>query len=101
MLIYGENIFLRAIEEDDNEMLYLLINDPDTEAMLGGSSWPVSKAEQLKWFEMQEKNRKELRCIVALKENYKAVGIVILSDIDQKNGTAQIHIKMSPVGGAW
>ena len=99
MLIYGEKIVLRAVEESDNAMLLSLINDPDTEMMLGGSSWPVSEAEQLKWFEHQEKSRDVLRCIVALQENSKAIGTIILSDIDQKNATGHIHIKMSKDGG--
>ena len=36
---------------------------------------------------------------VALKEDGKAVGTIILSDIDQKNATGHIHIKMSKDGG--
>lgn len=99
MIIYGEKILLRAVEEADNQLLLSLINDPDTEMMLGGSSWPVSEAEQLKWFEHQERSRDVLRCIVALKEDGKAIGTIILSDIDQKNATGHIHIKMSKDGG--
>ena len=99
MIIFGDKIFLRAVEESDNAMLLSLINDPDTEMMLGGSSWPVSEAEQLKWFEHQEISRDVLRCIVALKEDGKAIGTIILSDIDQKNATGHIHIKMSKEGG--
>ncbi len=92
-------MLLRAVEEADNQLLLSLINDPDTEMMLGGSSWPVSEAEQLKWFEHQERSRDVLRCIVALKEDGKAIGTIILSDIDQKNATGHIHIKMSKDGG--
>lgn len=99
MFIYGEFIVLRAVEEADNSMLLSLINDPDTEMMLGGSSWPVSESEQLRWFEEQEQNHDVLRCIIALKENGNALGTIILSDIDQKNGTAQVHIKLSKDGG--
>lgn len=99
MFIYGEKIVLRAVEESDNIMLLSLINDPDTEMMLGGSSWPVSETEQLKWFERQEQSRDVLRCVVALKDEGKAIGTLILSDINQKDGTAQIHIKMSKDGG--
>lgn len=99
MIIYGDKVLLRAVEEADNQLLLSLINDPDTEMMLGGSSWPVSEAEQLKWFEHQERSRDVLRCIVALKENGKAIGTIILSDIDQKNATGHIHIKMSKDGG--
>lgn len=100
MFIYGEKIVLRGVEASDNSMLLSLINDPDTEMMLGGSSWPVSEAEQLKWFERQEQNKESLRCIVAEKNNTeKAVGTVILSEIDSKNGTGHIHIKLSKDGG--
>lgn len=95
MIICGEKILLRAIEATDNQMLLALINDPDTEMMLGGSSWPISEAEQLKWYDNQEKTRDILRCIIAARDQEKeAVGTVILSDIDEKNGTAQIHIKI-------
>lgn len=95
MLINGEKIVLRAIEREDNVVLLALINDPETEMMLGGSSWPVSEREQIQWYEQLEKNRNILRGIVALKDDSKAIGTVILSDIDHKNGTAQIHIKMT------
>lgn len=99
MIIHGDKVVLRAVEQSDNAMLLSLINDPDTEMMLGGSSWPVSEAEQLKWFEHQERSRDVLRCIVALQEDGKAIGTIILSDIDQKNATGHIHIKMSKDGG--
>ena len=99
MIIYGDKVLLRAVEEADNSLLLSLINDPDTEMMLGGSSWPISEAEQLKWFEHQERSRDVLRCIVALQDDGKAIGTIILSDIDQKNATGHIHIKMSKNGG--
>ena len=99
MIIHGDKVILRAVEESDNTMLLSLINDPDTEMMLGGSSWPVSEAEQLKWFEHQERSRDILRCIVALQEDGKTIGTIILSDIDQKNATGHIHIKMAKDGG--
>ena len=99
MIINGEKITLRAVEASDNDMLLSLINDPETEMMIGGSSWPVSQSDQISWFEKQEKTQDILRCIVVVKESETAVGTVILSDINQKNGTAQIHIKMSKDGG--
>lgn len=99
MIIHGDKVVLRAVEESDNAMLLSLVNDPDTEMMLGGSSWPVSEAEQLKWFEHQERSKDVLRCIVALQEDEKAIGTIILSDIDQKNATGHIQIKMSKDGG--
>lgn len=99
MVIIGENIIIRAIEREDAELLRSLINDPDTEKMLGGSSWPVSKAEQTQWIEGQFGNHPEIRRgIITLKHDNQAIGTVILSNIDQKNGTAEIHIKISKDG---
>lgn len=99
MNIYGSKVYLRAIEERDNEMLLEMINDPETEKMLGGYSWPISITDQKKWFEGQSNKANILRCIVSVKETDIAVGTVILSDIDLKNGTAEIHIKLSTKNG--
>lgn len=95
MNIYGENIVLRAISETDAPLLLQMINDPDTERMLGGSSFPVSMSAQQSWIQGQANNSDMLRCIIADRAAEEAgLGTVILSDIDRKNGCAQVHIKM-------
>ena len=95
MNIYGEHIVLRAILEEDAPLLLRMINDPDTERMLGGASFPVSLFDQQNWIQKQSGNSESLRCISAerTKENV-GLGTVILSDIDRKNGSAQVHIKL-------
>lgn len=96
MNIYGDKIVLRAIEPSDCALLLEMINDPETEKMLGGSSFPVSEAAQVKWISDQMYRNDILRCIVAdRKSAEKGFGTVILSDIDQKNGVAQVHIKLA------
>lgn len=96
MNIYGNKIVLRAISPQDAKLLLELINDPDTEKMLGGFSFPVSMENQMHWISGLTENDHLLRCIIATKENMgMGLGTVILSDIDCKNGTAQIHIKMA------
>ena len=99
MNIYGENVILRAISVEDTELLMGLINDAETERMLGGSSFPVSKEGQEKWIVAQTGRTDVLRCIIALKENNEGVGTVILSNIDIKNGVAEVHIKMDKCRG--
>lgn len=95
MNIYGEKVVLRAIEPADCVLLLEMINDPETEKMLGGSSFPISAAAQAKWIADQIGRSDVLRCIVADRNTpEKGVGTVILSDIDYKNGVAQVHIKL-------
>ena len=94
MIIYGEKIRLRAIEPDDNELLLEMMNDPDIETMVGGYSWPGSMANQMKWYSKLENTPSVLRCIIADKESDTAIGTLIMTEIDMKNGTGHIHIKI-------
>lgn len=95
MIIRGEKVILRAVSLKDTDLLLDLINDPETERMLGGSSYPVSKEEQERWITNQFGRKDILRVIVATaNEMDRGLGTVILSDIDSRNGVAQIHIKM-------
>ncbi len=99
MNIYGEKIVLRAIEPEDNAMLLEILNDPDTEKNLGGYSYPASKAGQQKWLDSLSTTDRMIRCIIADKNDLsKGFGTVILSDINRKDGTAEIHIKLSSEG---
>lgn len=96
MNIIGEKILLRAINLNDAEFLMDLINDPNTEKMLGGKSFPVSYEHQCKWIETQSKpNREILRCIIVETDNTEQrIGTIILNNIDYCNGTAEVHIKL-------
>lgn len=97
--IQGDRVILRAISMKDASLLMELINDPDTEKMLGGSSFPVSLESQQKWISSQSDRKDVLRCIVSSMDTEEGIGTVILSDIDPKNGVAQIHIKMDKQKG--
>lgn len=95
MNIFGQNIVLRAISESDAPLLLKMMNDPETEKMLGGVSFPISMVAQQNWIRRQMENSSVLRCIIADRTNEETgLGTVILSDIDQKNGSAQVHIKL-------
>ncbi len=98
MNIYGEHVILRALEPDDNDMLLELINDPETESVIGGKSWPTSMQHQRKWLAEQEDNNTVFRCAIISKESNDAIGTLILNEINWQNGTAQIHIKMAKNG---
>ena len=94
MIYIYEDIKLRAIEESDLEMIREMINDPEVENMTGGYSFPISEHQQKRWFENLSNNDKELRTVIETKE-HRAIGLVMLTDIDWKNRTAQFHSKIA------
>lgn len=96
MNIIGERITLRAIELDDNELLKNIMNDANTEHELGGWSFPISSLIQEEWIKSQSKTQGNgiLRSIICDNDNLNAMGTLILSDIDYKNGNAEVHIKL-------
>lgn len=93
MNIKGEKIILRAIEPKDNPMLLEIINDDATEYMLGGFSFPVSQKNQEEWTNGLKNDQNTLRCTIEHDGN--AVGVVMLTNIDYKNGNAEVHIKLA------
>ena len=50
MILKGKKVVLRAIEEEDLDMLRELSNDPDFEKMVIGWSFPISKKDEAEWF---------------------------------------------------
>ncbi len=95
MNICGEKIILRAIEAEDSEMLLKLINDPETEKYLCGSSFPISSITHNNWINSQAANDKILRCTIVKKDDlHNSFGTVILSDINRQSGLGHIHIKL-------
>ncbi len=93
MNIYGKKIILRSIEAEDAEFLRNMINDPKMEAHVVGYSFPVSKSAQEEWIKTLSSRKNEFRAIIDVEG--KAVGAAMLTDIDFKNGTAEIHIKIA------
>ena len=99
MNIVGEKIVLRAIEVKDRDMFLELINDSETEMMIGGKSLPVSSVEQEQWIKDQISDKSSIRFVITKKNDDEGIGTIILSDVDYINGTAQVHIKMSKKNG--
>ncbi|MDT2865751.1 GNAT family N-acetyltransferase [Vagococcus carniphilus] len=95
MNVIGEKIELRAIETSDKDILLELINDPDIEVGLGGWSFPVSDSEQVKWIDNLIKSEDTFRSMIVDRDKEMSLGTAMLTEIDYKNGTAEIHIKIS------
>lgn len=87
MNLYGKKVTLRAVEEEDLEMLRELSNSPDFENMIVGWSFPISKKEQLEWFQSSKNGLERLRYTIETPED-GAIGMIGLKDIDWKNGNA-------------
>ncbi|MER2169278.1 MAG: GNAT family protein [Psychrobacillus psychrodurans] len=94
MNINGKIVTLRAIEEEDQELLREMVNDPEIEKMVGGYSFPISKIQQKKWFESNVNSQNNIRLIIETKED-GAVGFANIVNIDWKNRSAFHGIKIA------
>ena len=97
--IYGKKVFLRGMEPEDMEMYREMANDPNTERLLGGWSFPISTKEQTEWYEKAVADKRNLRFTIVVQETEEAIGMVNLVDIDWKNGSAFQGIRMSAKKG--
>lgn len=87
MELYGNKVILRAVDEEDLEMLRQLSNSPDFEHMVVGWALPISKRDQKEWFEKAKNDFSTIRYTIETEED-GAVGMIGLKDIDWKNGVA-------------
>lgn len=91
MILKDNMVLLRAIEDDDAEVLADLINDPEVENAVCGWSYPVSLTSQKKWI-ANLSNESAVRYAVEFEK--KTVGVAIISAIDMKNSVANMNIKL-------
>lgn len=87
MHIVGNNIILRAVEEDDLHMFNQWANNPDTQKMLGSWHFPISRVDQKKWFDSLCVNSNDQRFAIDAND-IGLIGTANLVSIDWKNGTA-------------
>ena len=60
MILKGKKVILRAVEEEDLDMLRELSNDPEFEKMVIGWSFPISKKDEAEWFARQKNGLENL-----------------------------------------
>lgn len=99
MNIYGKKVYLRAMEPEDMEFYRKMTNDPDVERLLGGWSFPVSKSEQLAWYENAIRDKKNLRFTIVVQETDEIIGMINTVNIDWKNGSAFQGIRLGKEKG--
>lgn len=93
MEIYYGKIKLRALEPEDMEALRATVNAEEMEKMVVGWSFPISKNQQMEWYNRSMGNPNHQR--FAVEYEGKFVGISTLTDIDWKNRTAFHGIKLT------
>lgn len=93
MIIIGEKVNLRAIEHEDLEFLREMINSEELEKMENGFNLPVSKAQQAIWFQNLLNSKEQGNLIIETKDN-EAVGYACILNIDWKNRSAHVGIKI-------
>lgn len=94
MNIVGNDVLLRAIENTDKYFLMEMVNDPVTESLIGGWSWPISITDQEQWIERERTNTATKRFVIETMNN--PVGLIVLANIDWKNRSAFTGIKLHP-----
>ena len=94
MNVLGKKILLRAIEENDLPLLRDMLNSPEMEGNVVGWSLPVSEKLQNEWYARSLTDQNSIRLIIDLKQ-YGSVGLVTLHDLNWKNRSASVGIKIS------
>lgn len=92
MIINNGCVTLRAIEEKDLAILFEMINSPEIEKALGSFSLPVNVTQQREWIKNYANTEKQIRWMIEL-SNGVTIGVIMLYDIDMKNGTAEVGYK--------
>ena len=92
MNLIGKKVLLRELRKEDMSLLNELINDPLISEMVVGWSKPVTMYNQNKWFESLS-CEDNIRYTICSKE--EAIGTAIISNVDLKNKSCSIDIKLS------
>lgn len=87
MNITGRDVTLRAIEEEDLEILQKWANNPEIQYWLGGWHFPTNMNDQQKWFSGLSVSSNNQRFAIETKD-LGVIGTANLVDIDWKNRNA-------------
>lgn len=87
MIIKGKKVTLRAIEQEDLELLNKWSNDPEINYMLGGWHFPSSMQDQEKWFHSLSVNSNHQKFAI-ITEDLGLIGMANLVDVNWKDRNA-------------
>jgi len=90
-MILGKRVRLRAIEREDIPTFLKWLNDPQVQRYLGRTPFPLSFAEEERWFE-RELNTEKSRIFAIETGKGVHIGNIGLHEIDYKDGKATLGI---------
>lgn len=93
MNILGNKVILRNIEPEDLEAIRSMTNDPEQEKMIVGWSFPTAKKHQEDWYQRILSDRNNMRFTIEYDNKFS--GLIILSNIDWKNRSAETGIRLA------
>ena len=94
MNIETKRLVLRAAEQEDAKFLADLINDPEVRESLGAYNlvFPTSVEIEERWIADSSKHNDQAVMIIILRTSKKPLGLVALSDMNERNGSAHLSI---------
>lgn len=93
MDIKGRIVNIRAIEKEDLYFLKDMMNDKEIELMTVDSHFPISYFQEEQWY-MNNIYKSDFHKYIIETPKDGAVGLVCLEDIDWKNRSFQVPIKL-------
>lgn len=96
-MISGKRVRLRAIERGDIPTFLKWLNDPQVQRYPGRTPFPLSFAEEERWFERQLNDEKS-RIFAIETEKGVRIGNIGLQEIDYKDGKATLGIMIGEKG---
>lgn len=93
MNIKGRVVTIRAIEKEDLPLLKDMMNDMRIEELTVGDHFPISSFQQEQWY-LNNVCRADFHKYIIETSRDGAVGLVCLEDIDWKNRSFQVPIKL-------
>lgn len=95
MVIAGNRVVLRSVEEQDQEMIRNLVADPEIVKVTGGYLPLTSCGHHIEWFRAMSGSAGSLYEIIADKGRPRtALGVIILSYGKSEVGAAELFIKL-------
>lgn len=90
-MLSDDLIYLRKLEITDLDRTWVWVNDPEIAEKIG-TPIPVSKSEQLRWFERTDQANDKIVFALCLKDGDRHIGNLSLDNIEPRHRTARLSI---------